>query len=278
MSNIFPTSYYPAKDILIDWDIVWGYDSAWIINRNFLLSAIKAYVLTGITTSEVAEGTNLYHTEARVTSNATVVALWADKAAKTNVLELDNTTVFTPTADYHPSTKKYVDDSGTNINGITEEPAITSWDKLIFYDASAATNRSIDYTDLFKSSFNIVPWSNLLASSDVITVNFTNTAYEKKKEIEVDLAWTYSISFSLYNNNSSGGATWRIYLNWVATWVEHINNASTTTTNFTENIIVSAGDSIEVYAKISGSTFWSVSLYQVRFNTVSKLVTWTVII
>ena len=151
MSNIFPTSYYPAKDILIDWDIVWGYDSAWIINRNFLLSAIKAYVLTGITTSEVAEGTNLYFTTTRVDTNATVVALWADKAAKTNVLELDNTTVFTPTADYHPSTKKYVDDSGTNINGITEEPAITSWDKLIFYDASAATNRSIDYTALFTS-------------------------------------------------------------------------------------------------------------------------------
>ena len=33
-------------------------------------------------------------------------------ALKTNVLEKDNTTAFTPTADYHPSTKKYVDDNG----------------------------------------------------------------------------------------------------------------------------------------------------------------------
>jgi hypothetical protein len=32
-------------------------------------------------------------------------------ASKTNVLELDNTDAFTPTADYHPATKKYVDDN-----------------------------------------------------------------------------------------------------------------------------------------------------------------------
>ena len=33
------------------------------------------------------------------------------KADKTNVLELDNTGSFTPSADFHPSTKKYVDDT-----------------------------------------------------------------------------------------------------------------------------------------------------------------------
>lgn len=32
------------------------------------------------------------------------------KALKTNVLEKDNTTAYTPTADYHPATKKYADD------------------------------------------------------------------------------------------------------------------------------------------------------------------------
>lgn len=36
--------------------------------------------------------------------------VYADtKADKTNVLQLDNTTEYTPTADYHPTTKKYVD-------------------------------------------------------------------------------------------------------------------------------------------------------------------------
>lgn len=32
------------------------------------------------------------------------------KADKSNVLEKDNTTTYTPTQDYHPATKKYVDD------------------------------------------------------------------------------------------------------------------------------------------------------------------------
>jgi len=43
-------------------------------------------------------------------SNDTQTALNL-KADKTNVLELDNTTSFTPDADYEPATKKYVDDS-----------------------------------------------------------------------------------------------------------------------------------------------------------------------
>ncbi|MBJ6367687.1 collagen-like domain-containing protein [Snuella sedimenti] len=37
------------------------------------------------------------------------------KAAKANVLELDNTNAFTPDTDYEPATKKYVDDSNTTI-------------------------------------------------------------------------------------------------------------------------------------------------------------------
>ena len=43
--------------------------------------------------------------------NSTQVDI-SGKADKTNVLELDNTTAFTPDADYEPATKKYVDDSG----------------------------------------------------------------------------------------------------------------------------------------------------------------------
>ena len=39
-----------------------------------------------------------------------------------NVLELDNTTSYTPTADYHPATKKYVDNGGAGTpGGITEQ-------------------------------------------------------------------------------------------------------------------------------------------------------------
>ena len=44
-------------------------------------------------------------------------------ATKANVLELDNTTVFTPAADYEPATKKYVDDNagGGGLSNIVED-------------------------------------------------------------------------------------------------------------------------------------------------------------
>ena len=43
----------------------------------------------------------------QINTNTDDIALKADK---TNVLELDNTDVYTPTLDYHPATKKYTDD------------------------------------------------------------------------------------------------------------------------------------------------------------------------
>jgi hypothetical protein len=46
-------------------------------------------------------------------------------AAQVNCLALDNVTVFSPTADYHPATKKYVDDE---VAGIANTPTIDTTD------------------------------------------------------------------------------------------------------------------------------------------------------
>lgn len=48
---------------------------------------------------------------AAATKNSTQDTAIGFKAAKSNVLELNNTDAFTPDADYEPATKKYVDDS-----------------------------------------------------------------------------------------------------------------------------------------------------------------------
>lgn len=47
-----------------------------------------------------------------IINTALIGKLKKTKADKTNVLELNQTTAFTPTADYHPATKKYVDENG----------------------------------------------------------------------------------------------------------------------------------------------------------------------
>lgn len=103
---IVPTSY-ANKATPVDNDSLWGYDSEWVANVNFLFSAIRNYILSGITTTNVSEWTNLYYTEARVSANSTVQS----KADKSNVLELNNTTAYTPTEDTHPATKGYVDNA-----------------------------------------------------------------------------------------------------------------------------------------------------------------------
>ncbi|MEE9361988.1 MAG: hypothetical protein V3U92_05260 [Cellulophaga sp.] len=44
--------------------------------------------------------------------------LQGSKAEKSNVLELDNTTAFTPNTDYEPATKKYVDNANTTVEDV----------------------------------------------------------------------------------------------------------------------------------------------------------------
>lgn len=53
-------------------------------------------------------------------------------ATKANVLELDNTTVFTPTLDYHPSTKKYVDDNAGGGGDVTGPASSTDNSVALF--------------------------------------------------------------------------------------------------------------------------------------------------
>jgi hypothetical protein len=66
--------------------------------------------------------------------NQNFANLNADKAEKTNVLEKNNTTAFTPSANYHPATKKYVDDLAAGLVGRTVTEAIT----LALTDAGGA--------------------------------------------------------------------------------------------------------------------------------------------
>ncbi len=72
-------------------------------------------------------------------------------AEKTNVLELDNTGEFTPASDYHPSTKKYVDD-----NTVSEFDLMTDVDTTGRLDGQVAyfdsTSDKIKFKDVVSGS------------------------------------------------------------------------------------------------------------------------------
>ena len=64
MSNTVPTDY-TDKATLVDWDKGWGFDSEANDNKNFTMLAVFNYITSKITTTNVAEWTNLYFTSAR---------------------------------------------------------------------------------------------------------------------------------------------------------------------------------------------------------------------
>lgn len=83
-------------------------------------------------------------------------------ALKTNVLEIDNTTSFTPSSDYHPATKKYVDDGISAIDHSTY--ALKS--NVLELDNTDAFTPTQDYHPLTLKYFN----DNSGGAGDVIKV------------------------------------------------------------------------------------------------------------
>jgi len=187
-------------------DFVTGIDSIdWNTatqNKNFLFSAIATFIFWSKTTTNLAEWTNQYYTEAKVTANATVVWLWSSKADKTNVIEKDSTTAYTPTLATHPATKEYVDSSWVNINGQTSQPAIVSWDQFIYYDVSATANRKISYLDVENKVLSsiVFPWSSVTyynsAWGDSTT---TSASFATVKSFTATKDWSYLVWYTATN-------------------------------------------------------------------------------
>lgn len=182
MSNIFPTDF-TNKTTLVAWDKVLWYDSVWLTNNNFTILAIYNYIIATITTTNVAEGTNLYYTEARVTANTTVAWLWTTKADKTNVIEKDSTTVYTPTANYHPANKLYVDSyvppsATTSIEWVsiraTSAEAVTWTDTAKHITPETLTSRVNNFLSVSTKALTTIYQAT---KNGILIWSFTDTAW-----------------------------------------------------------------------------------------------------
>ena len=91
-----------------------------------------------VTQSSLVDNASSTSTTAAPTANA-LKGVSDVKADKTNVLEKDNTTSFTPSADYHPATKKFVDDS-VSASGVTSDSTHTFTNKTIDCDLNTVTD------------------------------------------------------------------------------------------------------------------------------------------
>jgi len=113
------------------------------LDKSADIADLDAYALKNGNSAEkfeVADGT----TPTEAVSKSQMETALADKAddataaKKDNVLERDNTDVYSPTLDYHPTTKKYVDDTVVNIGAGDMRKSIYDLDDSGYVDTAEA--------------------------------------------------------------------------------------------------------------------------------------------
>ena len=128
------------------------------------------------------------------------------KADKSNVLGLDNTTSFTPDADYEPATKKYVDDNAsggwtllydgtTGSNRVFSETIKGNYEKVkIFYHDDDGS----DDTQVLTLQFDVEDWLTN-DNAEVLYVESTESTVERYVLRNTATAGTYDIGILAYS-------------------------------------------------------------------------------
>ena len=120
--------------------------------------------------------TNALALKADQTSITAVNNNLATKADKTNVLALNNTTAYSPTSNYHPATKGYVDalaSSGGGNVSITKGFAFTGNGSSTTFDCGAASSYILGAVDVYYNGFQLASTDYTAADGRNFTVNFT---------------------------------------------------------------------------------------------------------
>lgn len=93
--------------------------------------------------------------------------------------------------------------------------------------------------------------NNLLVYADT-QENISPTSYTEMKKIVINATGTIRVKFSLMAGNNGYAVYGRIYKNGVAVGTER-SNATQSTVEYTEDIAVTSGDSIQIYCKLASS-------------------------
>ena len=134
-------------------------------------------------------------------------------ALKSNVLELDNTTPFTPDADYEPATKKYVDDSSSVVISVTGSATLTNSTNNINLTGIGSSGVEIgDVITVSGSTSNDQDYTiEVITDADNIIVNQAHAGGTSGKSL-VDEGPTASVTITLlvkyYDADSSQGRDW----------------------------------------------------------------------
>lgn len=272
--TIFPT-WYPDKWSADNTDKIWASDE--VTNFNITVNDIGDRTFADKSTDNLAEWTNEYYTEAKVTANTTVVALWDDKADKTNVLELDNTTSYTPTESYHPATKEYVDNTP-----IPDATTTQKWIVLIATDTEAKewTNE----TKLINSKqVNDINYTNEVVASDTLQLSAdtereisTGWSFQIFKQITLwyfSENWTVRVTFDAeFGSNEYG--TLRFRKDWVI--VDSFTSTDDVYKSFSYDVSIWKNTVLDIQAESNGTPWELIKNFRVKYDLVKQEKDWVI--
>lgn len=268
-----------ADDLLLLWDSA-DLDTSGNpkSDKKTKLSYLWAAIFWARDTASIPEGTNLYYTDARVTTSTNAAfslrELLSNKS--TNIALWASDTLY-PT---QKAVRDYVNNFWVTINAQTEETVMADTDEIIFYDVSSWWSKKIQSQNL--SNVNIWAWTTYIAWE--ANTSRTTSALTKLKEIECRGAWTYTVSYQASANVDWWSGVERtnesqIYKNGVAFGALNTNISQLSTpTTYSESLTFAYGDLIQLYAEYTWTVSYTaqVSNFSVKYDLVSfKYYTWT---
>lgn len=118
---------------------------------------------------------------------------WVEVPEKSDVLTKDNETEFTPTQDYHPATKKYVDDKVYVVNNSTWEEVLRNNKSINGTDVQALVNK------LFGSYSEFLSLLQGVNDNVYIGLKFTDWMYDDANGYGVGSSYTASNLYAKHN-------------------------------------------------------------------------------
>lgn len=142
------------------------------------------------------------------TNAGDITTLDTNKADKSNVLELDNTTVFTPNTDYEPATKKYVDDNASG----TDVIAYQTNNLVITGDTTLTASDLLDYGVIYCDNTSNDIILTLPAKADIPAKDGTSSTVVKLHRMVTGGMSTYWTRVKIAGGETFTGLEKQVYL------------------------------------------------------------------
>ena len=246
--NIFPTNY--TEKAIPDWtDVVWSSDA--VINFNLTVASIALYTLTNADTDDLSEWTtNLYASETNLW-NSTIIQAKQDVSNLSSDMVADvwSTTKYPSVLATQNAIDNYsLPDATETVKG---KDRLSTPDEACVGTLATTIMTPKNVNDFYWVS--MIAWTDYTSASSTAVKATTSATLILLKEIEINTAWSYTVSYSASSSITWGVSSDRtnqsqIYKNGVALWTLHTNTAEFGSgITYIESFTFATWDLVQIY-------------------------------